>query len=68
MTAWWNFNQPKPGDKNREPCWASSSSDAVDWLWSFNGKALMLPANFKPDDKLLMKHATKCLDAIETLG
>ncbi len=19
MTAWWNFNQPKPGDKNREP-------------------------------------------------
>jgi len=43
-------------------------SDAVDWLWSFDGKPLILPANFKPDDKLLMKHATNCLKRVEAVG
>jgi putative restriction endonuclease len=44
------------------------SSATTDWLLSFNGKRLILPDNFKPDAKLLKKHATKCLNAMKRFG
>ena len=37
---------------------------AAIWLSSFDGKRLILPANFQPDPELLVKHEKKCLDAI----
>jgi len=40
-----------------------ASSNAAIWLLSFDGERLILPDNFQPDPKLLMKHEKKCLEA-----
>lgn len=37
----------------------TESKQTVDWLLSFDGKRLLLPANFQPDEKLLAKHAAR---------
>jgi predicted restriction endonuclease len=36
------------------------SNQTVDWLMSFDGKPLLLPKNFRPDQDLLAKHAALC--------
>jgi len=38
-----------------------SVSDAARWLLSFDGKPLILPEKFQPDQKLLLKHSRKCV-------
>jgi putative restriction endonuclease len=35
------------------------SKQTVDWLLSFDGKKLLLPAGFQPDSQLLAKHASR---------
>ncbi|MBI4626237.1 MAG: HNH endonuclease [Verrucomicrobia bacterium] len=45
---------PKLLEPKKEP------NPTVDWLISFDGKALLLPRNFQPDSDLLAKHAARC--------
>jgi predicted restriction endonuclease len=37
------------------------SKQTVDWLFSFDGKKLLLPTNFQPDLKFLTKHASRAI-------
>lgn len=37
----------------------TAPKQTLDWLLSFDGKRLLLPSNFQPDEKLLAKHAAR---------
>lgn len=37
----------------------TESKQTVDWLLSFDGKPLLLPSDFQPDEGLLAKHASR---------
>ena len=38
---------------------STDSKQTLDWLLSFDGKRLLLPADFQPDEELLAKHASR---------
>src|SRR6185437_3565137 len=37
-----------------------ADSESISWLTSFEGRPLLLPKNFRPEPKLLSKHAEIC--------